>query len=341
LGAAIQANQMLGLRGGSKVYSLPGAKRFKDVTSHSLGMIAVNGDRSAYVNSIILGTPSQETRPYKLRTSTRGPNRLEIYITQGESTVPSQCAFIGKYTATDIPHSPSGDAVLDITYAYDQSVVVQVTGCDRASGRELRLIKESVPDDMSWVTRPPEALTTQNHLTAYLAFDLSGSMSGTPLAEAQNAAREFIKRSDLAHTSIGLISFADSVHVDISASQDARSLEHAIGRLSIGSVGFGNDATPFAETHKLLKKVEGNRYIIVLTDGVWSCNGKAMREAKACHDDEIEVIAIGFGSADEQFLRKIATSKEATFFAGMHELVATFGSIAQELTEGGGRLRKR
>lgn len=47
-------------------------------------------------------------------------------------------------------------------------------------------------------------------------------------------------------------------------------------------------------------------------------------------------IAIGFGDADRDFLRAIASSDEASFYTGMNELVETFSAIAQVLTETGG-----
>jgi hypothetical protein len=111
--------------------------------------------------------------------------------------------------------------------------------------------------------------------------------------------------------------------------------------MHIGQVGIGNSASPFAEAHRLLGDMRGARFIIVLTDGVWSYQQVAIDQAKACHHSEIEVIAIGFGGADEAFLRAIATTEKGSFFAKSGELVATFGTIAQELTETGGAAKNK
>ena len=176
-------------------------------------------------------------------------------------------------------------------------------------------------------------------MTAYLAFDLSGSMTGQPLVEAKAAAHEFVTQSDLAGAAIGLISFADRVLTNLSATQDSQSLNAAIDGMVIGPVGFGNAATPFDFAHKLLSESDGPRYIVVLTDGVWGCRQQAIGEARACHADGIEVIAIGFGSADRSFLASIATSEDRSFFARAGgELVARFGTIAKELQEASGGL---
>jgi uncharacterized protein YegL len=206
---------------------------------------------------------------------------------------------------------------------------------DRKTKSPLTMRKEPVPEDMSWVDEPPRA-GMGGHVTAYLVIDLSGSMSGQPLREAQDAAREFARQTDLAHSSVGLVTFADSNKTDIEATQDGKSLEKAITRMQIGAVGYGNAASPFDYTRKLLQDVQGARFIVLLTDGVWSHQDRAIQEAKQCHREEIEVIAIGFGGADKKFLAAVATSEAASFLTKSGKLVETFGSIAQQLTEGGG-----
>ena len=55
----------------------------------------------------------------------------------------------------------------------------------------------------------------------------------------------------------------------------------------------------------------------------------------------IEIIAIGFGGADNTFLRAIATTEKGSYYAKTGELVSTFGTIAQELMESGGDTAKR
>lgn len=347
LGAAIQAAKTLTEQRstGQTPLFLGCARRTRDVMSHSLGMIAVSPDRQRYLNSIILPKnrpiPDEATRPYQLQTRSRGKGELDVYMTQGESEDPRACSLLGKYRFSGIAPA-GGEVTLDITYRYDHNGVVQVSAKNRATGRSLPMTVELVPEDMSWLGRPPEGVVERSHLTAYLAFDLSGSMAGAPLAEAQEAAHEFVRQSDLAHTSIGLISFADAVRTDIEASQNAKSLERAIARMNIGSVGYGNTASPFAHAHKLLQEIDGGRFIVLLTDGVWASQDGAVKEAKACRADNIEVIAIGFGGADRAFLRKVATSEKGSFFARAGELVSAFGTIAQELTETtGGTDRKR
>lgn len=348
LGAAIQAEQDFsshpepGSVAASRAFSLGPVREIRDVMSHSLGMVAINEDRSRYINSILIPknhpVPSEESRPYQFRTSARRANEMEVYITQGESERPLDCTILGKYCFRDIPHhAESGTAVLDIAYAYDQNGVVQVSARERHSGQDLEPVVEAVPDDLSWMDQPPEeARMVMEHLSLYIAIDLSGSMDGRPLAEAKKAAHKFVSQLDLAHTSVGLIAVADRVKTVLSLSQNARKISRAIDSLSIGMVGYGNSGQPFSEARKLLGNPEGLRFVLVLADGVWSKQSYAVQEACKCHDDGIEVVAIGFGSADKRFLRDIASSEEGALLTDLGSLMGSFDRVAQVLTERGG-----
>jgi hypothetical protein len=161
-------------------------------------------------------------------------------------------------------------------------------------------------------------------------------MSGKPLEEAKKAAVGFLKNSDLSHCSIGIIAFSDSVKTKLAATQNAKKIKRAIDELTACETGVCNDAHPFDEIFDLLHRTDGRRFGIVLADGVWSYQDKAIKQAKKCHSNDIDIIAIGFGGADKGFLQKIASSDEDSFYTSMEGLVETFSTIAQVLTETGG-----
>jgi len=348
LGAAVVAAEHVAARDhkqSAPVLALRGKTKTVDVTNHSLGMIALNELRTSYVNSLVLPKnatiPCSQLRPYQHRTRRSGSNHLEIFMTQGESELPGEVTFLGMYTLQEIPHTSTGVSVIDISYDYDSSGTVKVTGRVRGSSQPLRMTVEKLPADVpARFLRPPEQPPEPQHVTAYLAFDLSGSMSGQPLEEARRAARGFLEHSDLSHCSIGIIAFADTVKVALDACQNARRIEQAIAALSIGETGFGNGTDPFEDARARLKKVKGPRFIITLADGVWSGQEEAIRQAKICHSDGIDIIAVGFGSADRTFLRQIASSDDASFFTSLGGLTETFSSIAQVLTETAGESPK-
>lgn len=241
-----------------------------DVTPHSLGMIAVNENSTAYVNSIILprdlSVPRRETRPFQHQTRPDDDNLLDVFMTQGEFDAPDKVTYLGRYVIRRIPHHSTGTKVIDIDYAYDLSGSVQVTARDGTHTLEVEI--ETLPDDVPqrFLQTPP--VPTVPHVTVYLTFDLSGSMSGSPLVEAQKAARAFMSQIDLSHCSLGVMVVADRTQTVLSACQDATQIERAIESLHIGMVGGGNAAHPFDEAMSRLKSVEGPRFVVTLADGV-------------------------------------------------------------------------
>jgi molecular chaperone DnaK len=132
---------------------------------------------------------------------------------------------------------------------------------------------------------------------------------------------------------VGLISFSDRVAIDQRATRHNESLDQAIEGLDIGTTGYGNLAHPFNEILKLLGEVPGHRYAVVLADGVWVHQRRAIEAAQRCHAAGIQIIAVGFGKADRAFLRQIASSDEQSFFTDLGRLTETFSSIARELSE--------
>jgi molecular chaperone DnaK (HSP70) len=339
LGAAIMAAE-------AKTEGLPTAKkapgglaprrRTVDVTNHSLGMIAINAAGTAFVNSIILHKnaeiPCVQSRPYQHRA--RRPSDLEVFITQGETDSPTHVGYLGKHTIHDVPPGSAGLAVVDIEYRYDASGTVQVSA--KFGGKPLRVTVDVLPADIpDRFSLSPEQAVPQ-HVTAYLAFDLSGSMSGEPLQQAQRAAHGFLQNSDLAHCSIGIMGFSDDVAVKTKASQDARAVARAIDGLVVCETGIGNGAEPFSRILSLMGKSDGPRFGVVLTDGQWYDQNRAVARAGACKAAGIDIIAIGFGSADQRFLKTIASREEDGFLTSLDGLVEAFCGIARELTESGG-----
>jgi molecular chaperone DnaK len=343
LGAAIQAAMDVEQRQATPIMQLAGRKTAIDVISHSLGMIAQNEDGTQYINSIIVQKnqpiPCQQTRPYQLRLRKSEENRLEVFMTQGETTDPMSCAYLGKYVFTGIPVIHARSAVIDLTYAYDRNGVVQVSAIERSTQQALNLMIEPLPDDIpDRFMLPPVLEVQREHLNLYFAFDLSGSMSGQPLAGAKKAAAGFVSQCDITTTSLGVIEFSDRVLTTTEISQNIKQINQGIETLQIGRTGYGNDTHPFDEIFRLLQKVKGLRYALVLTDGVWSDQAKAVQAAKRCHQAGIEIIAIGFGGADRVFLKQISSSEEFSFFTSLSELSETFSAIAQELTESSGQI---
>jgi molecular chaperone DnaK (HSP70) len=192
--------------------SHPPARKVTDVMSHSLGTVAVSPDGSAYVNDIVvrrnLPIPARDTKSYLHETHNGANDKLEVYLTQGESAIPLDCTILGKYVFHGIlPTTP--EVTVDVGLSYDSNGVVQVEAVQRDTSLPLTMRVEPVPDDLSWLGRPPEFSVSKGEaepIRILLLIDVSASMTGDPLVEAQTAAREFLARCDFTTTEVGLIS---------------------------------------------------------------------------------------------------------------------------------------
>ncbi len=340
LGAGIQAslevsrrNQRLGLPGNTRTFTLTGGKELKirDVMSHSLGAIAVSQDGERYVNSIIikknLTIPVSESRSFKHKTRRNSDNEMEVYLTQGEGTEVTQCTVVGHYMIRGVEHMNGGESIVSLQYSYDENGVINVAAHQQETGKSLRVEKLPLPEDMSWLYEKPKGKKCP--MDIYLAIDVSGSMAGKPLKNAAEAASEFVKKMNLEYSTVGIVGFTDTVIEFCSPTSDLRTLEKAIKKLN----PIGGTKSPLEYCFKRLKCSENKPIIIVLTDGEWFDQKDAIVTSDKCRDAGIDIIAIGFGDADRKFLDRISTISVMT---DLDNLVDSFSTIAQELTQTGG-----
>ncbi len=57
------------------------------------------------------------------------------------------------------------------------------------------------------------------------------------------------------------------------------------------------------------------RYVVILTDGYPDAAESAVEQAMAARRPGIEIVAIGTGDADRDYLRRLASSEQASIFA--------------------------
>ena len=148
--------------------------------------------------------------------------------------------------------------------------------------------------------------------------------------------KKFVDEMDSDYVRIGVIPFANNVECELRPTDNYSSVKRVIDKLEIGEkYGYGNSAHPFDQAYSYLNKSKAEiKYIIVLTDGVWSYTDNAIAAAKKCHKAEIEVMALGFGTADYNFLKKIASTDEFASLTDLADLGGSFSKIAQTIGEG-------
>lgn len=362
LGAAIRANitekgEALLNIGGKKGkeqelntgLSIQGAKAVMDVTAHSLGMISESEDREHYINKIIIPKniriPAQNTVPFAFRTRAAG-NELEIYVLQGEFEEPMENTVIHKYVVKDIEKVDGGRSIIEVTYAYSANGIIEVSAVQKETGNVLPIQIEPVPEDMSWVQHSPKENMENGDVQPakiLLAVDLSGSMYGDPIEKAMEAMRDFTDQMEANGAMVGIIAFADRTELVLEPTDDYRLVHGKIQELPSIDVGGGNNAEPFTLAYDILRTSEINepQYMVVLTDGQWYNITAAIQGAKTCHAAGIEVMTLGFGRADYDFLKKIASIEEFAEMTDLKGLSGSFSKIAQVIGEATGNLKIR
>lgn len=353
LGAAIRANiddsgksvsgGIMGLPGAERQVGIAGARAVSDVTAHALGMIAVSEDGERYVNSVIIPKnttiPAEKKQSYNFRTRAKD-NELEVYVLQGSFERPLDNTIIDKYTITKIDKVDKNPSVIEVSYKYNLNGVVDVSAIQTETGKQLPVKIEKVPENMDWTDGSPKdqaATEAPPEIDVILAVDLSGSMSGGPVKKAQDAMVEFVNQMNDEFVRVGVLSFADRTKMVIKPTDDFKRVIRKINSIEVGDVGICNRAEPFTDALSSLrvsrfdKNKEKIRYLVVLTDGVWDNPEYAIKRAKRCHSDGIEVMALGFGGADYSFLKQIASTDEFASLTDLSDLTGSFSRIAQAI----------
>lgn len=350
LGAAIRANMALeeeqrpvGFLGGRKreLPAIRGAKAVTDATAHALGMIAISKDGERYENGIIIPKntpiPAANTRAFQMRVRDK-KGELEVYVLQGHHPRPLDNTVTNKYVITKIQKVGSGKSIIDVTYAYNTNGVIEVSAVQKETGKQLPIRVEPVPEDMSWTDRSPKENSQGGTplVEVIMALDMSGSMSGTPLKMAKEAMEKFVRNMDPEMVRVGLIPFAERTVCELRPTENYRAVTAALGKLTIGKTyGYGTSAQPFTQARAAFTGDADVRYIIVLTDGCWSHADRAVAEARTCHQQGIEVMALGFGDADYAFLKKIASTEKFASLTDLAGLGGSFSRIAQVIGDVG------
>ncbi|MBR6337846.1 MAG: Hsp70 family protein [Ruminococcus sp.] len=320
-----------------------------DVVAHTLGKVTVNKDGTGYKNQVIIRENS--VIPVKVAVAeqfyTKGgeDNESEIIMLQGDSENVAECTAVCRYVVSGIKHDPSRNpTLLKVQYSYDANGIVHVQARQEDQTTDLPARKLPAPPDMSryceGISAPP-AKAKAEPLRIMMAIDVSGSMTGEPMEEAKNAMCRFIDEfsSYPGDFKIGAMVVSDRTQVVCELTNDLAQCKEAVNDIKVCMTGLCNEADPFDEILNRLAVARGKKVGVVLADGVWAHRDKAVTRARRCAAMGINIIGMGFGEADEEFLKAISSGEIGAMKVELSELTVSFGKIAQEL--GGGRGGKK
>jgi len=223
----------------------------------------------------------------------------------------------------DLSRLPRIELYLTVTDENSRSVL-------GLTDQELAAAVDDVPQKTLSVK---SALTQGQALTVALVIDRSGSMSRAML-EAKEAAVEFSRRLSLGDR-MAVISFDDTVSLDLDLSQDHDQVEQAIERIKLG-----RDTALYDAVQKALDVLHASggprQAVVILSDGKDNRSKRTKDEILAeVNGLSIPLFTIGLGRGiDEAGLAELASRTGGHFFkaAAAKDLWLLYQAIAEQLT---------
>ncbi|MBC8248290.1 MAG: VWA domain-containing protein, partial [Anaerolineales bacterium] len=186
-------------------------------------------------------------------------------------------AFVGQNFPRDFPQelkmapgAYGGTAIqTEVEYAIAISPVCTVEGTKKASPVQVKAGEDAVV--ILTITGKGDCPRIEKHADVMLVIDRSGSMEGTPLQDAKNAAKAFVDRLDLSPGAdqVGLVSYSSSAILNHQLSRTAGTVRAAIDALvSGGNTNITDGINKAQEELGGVRHVPDNRPIMILmTDG--------------------------------------------------------------------------
>ena len=154
----------------------------------------------------------------------------------------------------------------------------------------------------------PSVVRTAPSSIVYLLLDISLSMGeGDKLAQARRGGLEFAKEAIRQGYRVGVIQFSSWASLKVEPTVDLPAIDHGLAEIGLQMTTNMASAIKLATEH--LGSGEGDRAIVLVTDGFPDSEPNALAMAAKAKRRGITIIAIGTDDADRDFLSRIASAK--------------------------------
>lgn len=174
-----------------------------------------------------------------------------------------------------------------------------------------------------------EPIPTRRQAYAFLLMDCSDSMGGSKLSEAKQGASAFALDAQKKHYLVGLITFATDAELLCKPNEPPATLDSVISALETDGSTNMADAIELAKEE--LMSFAGVRAIVIATDGMPDDKVATLRAADEAKASGIDIIAIGTGDADQEFLARVASRSDLAVMVQAAQLKAGIGAAVNLL----------
>jgi Mg-chelatase subunit ChlD len=260
---------------------------------------------------------------------------MDLWLVQGERSDPLQCSPLGHFEFYGIHPRPAGDSCLSVTFCYNSNGIVEVEAMDITTGQALpyRLAPAQMSLEDIALNRVPMLIA--------LVVDCSGSMYGTNINEARNAAHAFLGRAFAPRRSFAVVAFPGGLKTGLTEERNV--LEAAIDSLTpIGSTPMHQGLATAREA--LRGKAGVQRVYLLLTDGHPDDPDATVAEATRIKRLGGRIITVGMGRlVQRDFLEGLCSSPgdyhhcgetdelEGAFLHLANSVAAPFSNLATEI----------
>lgn len=141
--------------------------------------------------------------------------------------------------------------------------------------------------------------------TVMLCIDVSGSMSGSPLAEAVRGARQFVAEAVITHYRVGVILWDDAVAAVAGPTSDGLAATHILGAARIR--GGTNLLPGLTNCHEILGGFIGDRVVALFGDGdLGPQRDQVLARVARMKAENIRFVTRGLGAYSAQVFGEIS-----------------------------------
>ena len=141
----------------------------------------------------------------------------------------------------------------------------------------------------------------------YLLLDISGSMDEAKLAQARRGGTKFAADAIGRGYRVGVIQFSSWASLKVEPTENRREIEKALTDIGLQATTNMASAIKLATEH--LGSGEGDRAMVLVTDGFPDSEASALAAAERAKRRGITIIAIGTDDADREFLGRLASAR--------------------------------